>query len=90
MFIDIYALRTSLKWLYKLINFFAQTAQSAFNKNDFLLFTRPLISRSPWYRRFIKQFETYVVREIHNPTDKLDMLISFYTGEARENIADVF
>ena len=42
------------------------------------------------YRRFIKQFKTYVVREIHNPADKLDLLISSYTGEARENIADVF
>ena len=42
------------------------------------------------YRRFVKQFETYVAREIHNPADKLDMLISSCTGEARENIADVF
>ena len=39
---------------------------------------------------FIKHFETYVVREIHNPVDKLGMIISSYTGEARENIADVF
>ena len=40
------------------------------------------------YRRFIKQFETYVVRGIHNSADKLDLLISSCTGEARENIAD--
>ena len=42
------------------------------------------------YRRFIKQFETYVVRGIHNPADKLDLLISSCTGEARENIAGLY
>ena len=40
------------------------------------------------YQRFIKQFETYVVRGIHNPADKFDLLISSCTGEARKNIAD--
>ena len=34
--------------VYKLTYFFAQTAQPAINKNDFLLFTRPSLSRSSW------------------------------------------
>ena len=55
---------------------------------------RPLVKEDRFggdpvrYRRFIKQFETYVLRGIYCPTDKLDLLISSCTGEARENIQD--
>ena len=55
---------------------------------------RPLVKEDSFdgnpvrYRRFIKQFKTYVLRGIHSPADKLDLLISSCTGEARENTQD--
>jgi len=33
------------------------------------------------YRRFIRQFESYVLRGVHKPADKLDLLISSCTSE---------
>ena len=40
------------------------------------------------YRRFLKQFESYVLRGVHHASNKLELLISSCSGQAREDIED--
>ena len=40
------------------------------------------------YRRFIKQFESYVLLGVHHASNKLELRISSCSGQAREDIKD--
>ena len=40
------------------------------------------------YRRFIKHFDAYTAKGVANMAERLDLLISSCTGEARANISD--
>ena len=82
--------RTSEVGVPQLINALYSMTSSVTQRNYRPLVKEHRFDDDPvWYRRFIKQFETYVLRGIHSPAaDKLDLLISSCTGEARENIQD--